>query len=486
MMSIEDMDKTYPRRALKVETAPTPYELPKSPIRKQTVPKQHKPPSAVHKIAKKKPPRKTTLEAMRAIMQRETKRFDSILQEALREQEQDAEAEAEAEPIPVPTAAAVGGEVDDEFWTLAMHDVGNMTFDRRILEHSDDHHHVDDDRNNILVDIQYNDPPPRNEFHVREAEPLPEPRPITQGPDLLSVFRHKMVLPQEEFIPDNEYLHCENDQDYGIKQILRKHKTSFKENDNRISQRRPKGSATLCSAFPDELQTCPCKCRLRNPSSELGLYTTLSNFYEKGWVRDNEELGLFFPGFVFPGTRNCPATIGRFRVETTGIRNYRFSFHDPASGVDHCCPISWFYSKFLDFVSEGIIPDLETVALQVREQIRLRSNVYRFINVLSLNVTFLQMAINYRHDIGMHQHRLDNAENQTGALTKKVRVPFKQHLADVQFKTREELSRFFAPKAQPLWHDTSSIWMQEQTRRIKNLEQVNEALRKALAAKEQQ
>jgi len=483
---VEDMDKTYPRRAVKVETAPTtPVTVPTHKLPKHNVPKQSRPVApVVRKIAK--PPHKTTLRDMRALLQRETKRFDTILQEALCEQE------AVPDPIPVVAAATTGGEVDDEFWTLAMHDVGNMTFDRRILEHNDDDQHadMDDDRdegdninNNILVDIQYNHAPPTNEFNMREPEPMPEPLLLTQGEDLMSVFKQRLVATRGNHIPNDEFIHCDNDPNYGVKRMLRKQRTSLKENDNRISQRRPKGSATLCTALPDELQTCPCNCRLRNPSSDLDLYTTLSNFYEKGWLRDNEDLGLFFPGFVVPGTRNCPATVGKFQVETTGAHNYVFSFYDPATAIAHCCPISWFYSKYLDFVAEGLIPDIDAVSELMWEQISVNSNVYKFILVLDLNVTLTQMSINYRHDIGMHQHRLDNANNTSGTVTKKVRVPFKQHPADVQFKTRTELAEFFAPKARPIWKDMSSIWMREQTRRIKYLEQANDALRKALMAK---
>jgi hypothetical protein len=131
-------------------------------------------------------------------------------------------------------------------------------------------------------------------------------------------------------------------------------------------------------------------------------------------------------------------------------------------------------TTFLQLVAEGLIPDIDTAAMQIKEQVKLKSNVYRFICVQDINVSLFQMALNYRHDIGVHQaaHVADG---------EKLRVPIKNaNNSLIRFKTREELSLFFAPKAHPIWPE-NSLWMQAQTRRIIELEQKVQGLTKALS-----
>ena len=118
----------------------------------------------------------------------------------------------------------------------------------------------------------------------------------------------------------------------------------------------------------------------------------------------------------------------------------------------------------------------------VREQIKVKSNCFRFVVVQELNVTLFQMAANYRHDIGMTDNNNDDdAASSVGGRRGKTPRRNKIECSDnVVFKTRQQLSDFFKPvNISP--YPELNLWMQAQNHRIMHLENLIQGYKAALA-----
>lgn len=323
-------------------------------------------------------------------------------------------------------------------------------------------------------------PPPSDSFHKKVPHFHPgdsaPPHPLglmptvggtapedsaSQPLDELIRFAQHLVLDPAEMVSDGDFPHCGG----GGGPDIPTGRPLADAVTRSPTQHRPNGSVILINKMPPQMRDCPCKCTLRNPAcGELDQYTLLCIFYEKGWILDNDPLHLFIPGFSPQvNTKTSPAVIGTLRVTQTP-HGPVFRFHDSGTARDHCCPVSWFYFTFLDLCADAKIADIPAVALQVKEQMKLRSNCFRFVSVQALNVTLYCMAANYRHDIGMHQMKLT-----AGSAPAKIRIPFKSP-PDVKFKSRQELKDFFATANLPQIPE-NTLWSQAQNRRIAALEQ---------------
>jgi len=246
------------------------------------------------------------------------------------------------------------------------------------------------------------------------------------------------------------------------------------------TQSRVIGSTTVLNKLPAEMKTCPCKCTTRNISTEQDLHTLLSIFIEHDWLRDGEYLQLFIPSYAQIGTKHSPAVIGTFRINRDRDGHDTYWFIDSSTQEAHCCPVSWFYMTYLNLCASGLIPDINTVADLVREQMKVKSNCFRFVVVQETNVTLYQMAANYRHDIGTQRHEpmVNDDENR------RVRIVAKKKRDDanagIVFKTREQLRLFFAQVNTIPAYPQLNLWMQAQNARISHLEQLVEGYRARL------
>lgn len=261
----------------------------------------------------------------------------------------------------------------------------------------------------------------------------------------------------------------------------RTYKEKEREKMPQHSQSRVIGSVTMLNKLPDEMKSCPCNCSTRNISSEKDPHTLLGLFVERDWLRDNERLQLFIPSYTQIDCRHAPAVIGTFKTN-----NGNYKFVDASSLEEHCCPVSWFYSTFLLLCATGKIPDVATVGEHVREQIKVKSNCFRFVVVQELNVTLFQMAANYRHDIGMTDKNINN-NNDDDAISsvggRRGKNPRRNKIEcsdNVVFKTRQQLSDFFKPVNIPPYPELN-LWMQAQNHRIMHLENLIQGYKAALA-----